>query len=293
MINKALSNVGVFFLYLLSLSPFWLLYLISDLLFFLIYYVVKYRRKVVQENLLNAFPEKSLGERSFIEKEYFKYLADLIMETVKMFSISTKQLQKRMLPGNEVYLHDAFKRGKSVLGAVGHYGNWEMAGLRMSMETDKRRLIVYKPLSNEVWDEAFKKMRSRLGATLVSMKMTMRKMVEFRKELTFSVLVSDQTPVKSEIKYFTSFLNQPTAVFLGVERMAKMIDCVVVFCDTRRLKRGYYQCTLIPLFEDPKNTAEYEITDAHVKYLDKVIREAPQYWLWSHRRWKYKPGDVN
>jgi KDO2-lipid IV(A) lauroyltransferase len=293
MINKALSSVGVFFLYLLSLLPFWFLYLLADVLFFALYHITKYRRKVVQENLANAFPEKTIAERSAIEKKYYRYLADLIIEIVKLFSISEKELYKRLQPHNVEYLEAAFANGKSVLGAVAHYGNWEMAGLRMSLLTTNRRVVVYKPLSNAIFDGAFEKMRSRLGATLVSMKMTMRKMVEFRKELTFTVLVSDQTPVKSEIKYFAPFLNQPTPVFLGVERMAKMIDCVVVFCDIRRIKRGYYTCTLVPLFEDPKNTAEYEITDAHVAYLEKVIKEEPQYWLWSHRRWKYKPGDIS
>jgi KDO2-lipid IV(A) lauroyltransferase len=215
------------------------------------------------------------------------------MEIVKLFTISEKELTKRMFPPNLDQLYAYFNSGKSVLGAVAHYGNWEMAGLRMSMVTQNRRVVVYKPLSNKVFGNAFDKMRSRLGATLVSMKLTMRKMVEFRRELTFTVLVSDQTPVKSEIKYFTTFLNQPTPVFLGIERMAKLIDCVVVFCDIRRVKRGYYQCTLVPLFNDPKNTAEFEITNAHVAYLEKVIREEPQYWLWSHRRWKYKPEDIS
>lgn len=293
MIKKGLSGIGIFFLYLISLLPFWILYLISDLLFLLVFYVVGYRRKVVQENLRNAFPEKSEAERKSIERKYFRYLADLIVEIVKLFTISEKELHKRLEPINKELLDHYFSQGKSVIGAVGHYGNWEMAGLRLSLVTDKRRMVVYKPLTNADWDDAFLKMRSRFGATLVSMKNTMRRMVEFRKELMVSVLVSDQTPVKGEATYFTTFLNQPTAVFLGIEKLAKMLDSPVVFCDIRRKKRGYYSCTVVPLFEDPKATAEHEITDAHVRYLEKVIMERPEFWLWSHRRWKFKPGDNN
>lgn len=292
MINKGLSYVGLFFMLLLSLLPFWILYLISDLLFVIIFHVVKYRRKVVQENLANAFPEKTIEERREIERKFYGFLCDLIVETIKMFTISKKEIERRVKGNNAEVILDAFAKGKSVLGAVGHYGNWEMAGQRLSSAMTQPRVIVYKPLSNEVFDNAFLKMRSRFGATLVTMKNTLRKMMELRKEVSFSVLVSDQTPVQHEVNYFTEFLNQPTAVFLGLEKLARLMNCIVVFCDIRRVKRGYYECTIVPLFDDPKNTAPNEITEAHVKYLEKVIREEPAYWLWSHRRWKFKPGDI-
>jgi KDO2-lipid IV(A) lauroyltransferase len=293
MINKAFSYIGLGLLYLVSLLPFWVLYLISDFLFLVIFYLVGYRRKVVQENLQNAFPEKAIEERRAIEREYFRYLCDLIVETVKMFTISKKELYRRMTGANSNVVLDALARGKSVIGAVGHYGNWEIAGLRLSSELKVPAVIVYKPLTNEVFDKAFLKMRSRFGAKLVTMKNTLRTMMEYRRTPTFNVLVSDQTPVKNELNYFTEFLNQETAVFLGIEKLAKLINCVVIFCDIRRVKRGYYKCTLVPLFDDPKNTAPHEITNAHVKYLEKVIREEPAYWLWSHRRWKFKPENTN
>jgi KDO2-lipid IV(A) lauroyltransferase len=125
------------------------------------------------------------------------------------------------------------------------------------------------------------------------MKLTMRKMIEHKNELTATVLMGDQTPVKEDTNYFTTFLNQPTAVFLGIEKLAKMMDKVVVFYDMKRVKRGYYTYELILLTDDPKNTTEYEITEAHVKYLEAVIKKEPQYWLWSHRRWKFKPNVKN
>jgi Kdo2-lipid IVA lauroyltransferase/acyltransferase len=291
MINKGLSRLGIFFLYLISLLPFWFLYIISDLLFVLIYYIIGYRRKVVRKNLSNSYPEKTDKERRIIEKQYFKYFADLIVETIKMVTASEKTIKKHIWPTNAELVDNYLTQGKSIIGAVGHYCNWEMAALRFSMITDKRRIIVYKPLSRNEFDSFFVKVRSRFGATLVTMRDTLRALIKYKNEMTFTVLVADQTPVKHEANYFTNFLNQPTAVFLGIEKLAKMTDSVVLFCDMQCVKRGYYSYTFVPLTENAKETAPYEITEAHVKYLEGMINRAPQYWLWSHRRWKFKPED--
>ena len=294
MIKKGFSKLGVGLLYLLSLLPYFVLYLIADVLFFFIYYVIHYRRKVVQENLANAFPEKSLTERQAIEKKYFRFLADLIMETIKLTTLSPRETIKRVDVRDEMLLNNAaFKQGKSIIAAVGHYGNWESGCLRMGLVAERPCIIAYKPLSNPVYDKFFLDVRSRFGAILVPMKAAFRKVVEYRKQVTLTVLAGDQTPTRHEASYFTNFLNQPTAVFLGVEKLARATDSLVVFCDVRRVKRGYYSCTFVPLFDNPKLTAEYEITNAHVQYLEKVIREEPEYWLWSHRRWKFKPADIS
>jgi KDO2-lipid IV(A) lauroyltransferase len=292
MINKGLSRLGAFFLYLVSLLPFWFLYLISDLLFVILYHIFGYRRKVVQENLLHSFPEKSDEERRSIEKKFFKYLADLIMESIKAITISPKENLRRMKGINPELIEYYFSQGKSIVAATGHYGNWEMAALSFGLVTDKKRMVVYKPLSNAIFDETFNKTRSRFGTTMVSMKQIFRKMVETKNELTFTVFLSDQTPTKHEAQYFTSFLNQPTAVFLGMEKLAQIGDAVVVFLRLEVVKRGYYTGTIVPLVEDPKNSKPFEITESHVKYLESIIREKPEYWLWSHKRWKIKPEDI-
>ncbi len=292
MINKGLSRLGAFFLYLMSLLPFWVLYLIADFLFVVIYYITGYRRKVVQENLRNAFPEKTEKERHDIEKKYFRYLADLIVESIKMISASKETIVKHVWPTNPEVIDNYFAEGKSIIGAVGHYCNWELAGQRFGFFTDNRRIIVYKPLTNDYFDQFFIRMRSRFGATLVAMKDTARAMVKYKNEISFSVLVADQTPVKHEAHYFTEFLNQPTAVFLGIEKLAKLTNSVVIFCDVKRVRRGYYTYTFVPLVENPKETAPHEITEAHVKYLESMIKKEPEYWLWSHRRWKFKPEDI-
>jgi KDO2-lipid IV(A) lauroyltransferase len=285
--QKALFKTGTFFLYLLSLLPFWFLFLVSDIIYVLLYYIIRYRRTVVHQNIANSFPEKSAEECKRIEKLYYKYLGDLLVETLKMISISEKSLRRRMLPTNPELVDYYFKQGRSIIAAAGHYCNWELAILGFSLLTKEKRVIVYKPLSNEQFNTYFNKVRSRYGAIMVAMKQTLRAMIGFKKELTFSVLVSDQTPVKHEINYVTTFLNQPTPVFLGIEKLAKMIDAVVIFYKIDRVKRGYYTYTLVPLIEQPKQTAEHVITEAHVRYLEQLIKDKPQYWLWSHRRWKY------
>jgi Kdo2-lipid IVA lauroyltransferase/acyltransferase len=292
MIKKWPSYIGVFFLYLLSLLPFWLLYIVSDILFIILYYLVGYRRKVVQENLRNSFPEKSDKERSVIEKKYFKYMADLMLETIKSVSMSEKQVQRRMVCTNPELMEHYFNQGKSIIAAAGHYGNWELACLTFGFLTDKKRLVVYKPQSSDVFTDFFNRTRSRFGTTMISMKQILRKMIEYKNELTFLVLAADQTPGWNEALYFTTFLNQPTAVFIGVEKLTSIRDCVVIFYRIDLVKRGYYTYTFVPLVENPKETKPFEITKVQVSYLESLIRENPEYWLWSHRRWKIKPGDV-
>ncbi|MGI4728034.1 MAG: lysophospholipid acyltransferase family protein [Janthinobacterium lividum] len=293
MINKAFTKTTILFLYLLSLLPFWVLYLFSDAVFIILFYVCKYRRNVVQQNLCNAFPEKSDAERAKIERKFFGFLADLFAEAIKSISISKHQLKKHFTLNNPELLDVYFNQQKSVLGALGHYGNWEMAAQILGFSTQKKKLFIYKPLKNEVLDQFIRKIRSRFGSMPVTMKSTLRTLVSLKNEPKLTVFVCDQTPVREETQYFTNFLNQPTAVFLGIEKMAVMTNDPVIFCDIRVVKRGYYSCTFVPLISEPKLSNEHEITDLHVQYLEKVIREEPAYWLWSHRRWKFKPEDIH
>ncbi|RYU92374.1 lauroyl acyltransferase [Mucilaginibacter terrigena] len=293
MLRKAALNTGIFFLYLVSLLPFWFLYGVADVIFLVLYYVIRYRRDVVKLNLTNSFPERTEAERHKIERRYYRYMADLMVETIKMITVSEKSLRKRMKPTNPELVEHYFKQNRSIIAAAGHYCNWEMAALAFGLLTTEKRIIVYKPLTNEVFDAMFNRVRARFGAMLVAMRQTLRTMIALKNQLTFSVLVSDQTPNMHEINYFTTFLNQPTAVFLGIEKLAKLIDAAVIFYRIDRVSRGYYTYTLVPLIEQPKLTTDHEITEAHVRYLEKLIQEKPQYWLWSHRRWKYMPEDLS
>ena len=289
--SKISYRVGIFILYLISYLPFTVLYLVSDVLYFFLYYVVKYRRKVVYGNLLNSFPEKDNEEIRRIEKKYFKFLADNILETIKMLSMSKETIKKRYHVVNPEEMQKHFDEGKSILAVTGHYGNWEWGSLILSATFEEPLIIVYKPLTDKRFEEFMNNMRSRFGAIMVAMKQTLRRIAQFRQQKFYAVLIGDQTPAWVETKYFTTFLNQPTAVFLGVEKIAKMTNSPVVYCRSNLIKRGYYECIFETLVEDPNNTSEYEITNLHTNYLERIIRQRPELWLWSHKRWKRKPED--
>lgn len=283
-----LTRLAILGLKLLSYLPLNVLYILSDGLFIVLFHITKYRRAVVAENLKNAFPEKDIRERNQITIQYYRYLCDLIIESVKMISISKAEAMERFKFVNPELLQEYFNQNKSILAAAGHYGNWEMAS-NVGLTTDKKTLVVYKPLTNQIFERFLKKVRSRFNAKMIPMKTSFREILSYRKEPTISILISDQTPVRSDAHCFTTFLNQPTAVFLGIEKLAKSYNYPVVFCDVKVVKRGHYTCEFVPLIEEPKLTAEHEITQAHVKYLEKMIQKEPQYWIWSHKRWKFKP----
>jgi KDO2-lipid IV(A) lauroyltransferase len=282
-----LTRLGIFTLQVFSLLPLRTLYIFSDVLYLVLYHIVKYRKNVVADNLRNAFPEKDETERKAIMKAYFKYLCDLILESVKMISISEQEARERFKFLNPELLNEYFKQNKSVIAAAGHYGNWEMAS-NIGLITDKKILVVYKPLTDPIFEQFLKKVRSRFNARLIPMKTSFREILSYRKEPTVSIIVSDQTPVPGDSVHFTTFLNQQTAVFLGTEKLAKAYDYPVLFCDVKVVKRGYYTCEFVPITNEPKATAEHEITETHVKYLEKMIHAKPQYWIWSHKRWKYQ-----
>jgi Kdo2-lipid IVA lauroyltransferase/acyltransferase len=295
MIKKGLFWLSTSFLYLISLLPFSLLYILSDILFVVLYYIILYRRKVVQENLANAFPEKSWKERAQIERKYYRFLSDLIIESVKMLSVTEKYLMKHFRFNNIEDITKHFKAGRSVVAVTGHYGNWEWGSIITSLMFPEPVLVVYKPLANKNFNKLINDTRSRYGTVMVSMKNTLRKVVEFIKngKKYVLVLVGDQTPPSEETQYFTTFLNQPTAVFLGIEKIAKLNNNPIVYFTISPYKRGYYECNIKGLIDNPKETSEYEITEAHTRELESVIRARPEFWLWSHRRWKFKPEDIN
>ncbi|MGV3705272.1 MAG: lysophospholipid acyltransferase family protein [Arcticibacter sp.] len=285
--KKILFLITKSLLYLLSLLPIRVLYLLSDVLYFFLYRVFKYRKKVVFENLQKSFPAKSPEEIQHIARDFYKFLCDQILESVKMLTISEETLKKHFRINNLDELNRHFESNKSVLAVTGHYGNWEWGALILSVWAKNPVLIVYKPISNKLFEGLINKVRSRFNAALVPMKSTLRKISQYKNDPYVAVLVSDQTPAKSEINYFTKFLNQQTPVFLGVEKLAKMTRDAVVYCHINRYKRGYYECTFETLFEEPHLTSEREITECYTRKLEENILKKPELWLWSHRRWKY------
>lgn len=246
----------------------------------------------MQTNLKNSFPEKTHTERAGIEYRFYRYFADMVLESIKSMSITPEELKKRYKFENIEEITKHLDTGRSVIAVSGHYGNWEWGPLGIPSELPSDVLVVYKPLSDSNFDKLIFDIRSRFGAVMVPMKQTLRKIATYKNEPHVLVLVGDQTPTRAESQYFTGFLNQPTAVFLGVEKMAVKSDYAIIYFAIKRIKRGYYVSVIKPLIDQPKATSEYEITDAHTAELEKLIVEKPEYWLWSHRRWKFKPEDV-
>lgn len=263
------------------------MYLISDVLYVLIYHIFGYRKKVVFKNLRNSFPEKPEDEIQQIAKQFYKKFPDLIVEAIKMASISEKEVKKRIELVNPEEVSRHLDAGRGIICVTSHYSNWEMGIHRLSFMTEHPRLVIYKPLNNKDFNEVFNAVRTRFGAKMVPMKQILRHIVKLRNQPYFSVFVADQTPVYQDSDYYLTFLNQETLVYTGAERIAKMTNNPIVFCEIiPKEKRGYYYSKFTTLVEDPSQYEPYEITHIHNKYTEELIRKNPIYWLWTHNRWK-------
>lgn len=291
---KFLSYIVYGIVKLISYLPLRVLYFFSDIIFLFVYYIFRYRRSVVTNNLTHSFPEKSEKEIHKIRKEFYHHFCDLIIETIKQWTISEEEIKKRCKFLNpEIF--DTYKAsGKSIITILGHYGNWEWL-TSFAIWKDAYYLPIYKPLHNKVFDKMFLQIRKRFGAEPLAKDDTLRTMIAYRnaKKYTATVFIGDQTPNKHNLNYWTNFLNQDTPVLLGTERIAKKLDQIIVFIHMKKVKRGYYEVNFIPLFDNPKETAEFEITEKHTRILEDIIKEEPAYWLWSHKRWKHKRPTSN
>lgn len=277
------------FLYLISILPFPLFYMVSDSIFFLVYRVIGYRKKVVFENLKNSFPEKTLKELKLIEKKFYHYLIDLFLETLKTLTISKKEAIKRckLSPETLKLFKDLNDQNKSCILVMGHFGNWEWAGNSFSILNKQQLYVIYHPLTNKNFDKLMYNMRTRFGSKLYAMKDTVRGMINNRNEVNATAFIADQTP-SPENAYWTNFLNQDTPIFWGTEKIAQKLNYPIIYVTVNRLKRGYYYVNTEILVLDPKSTKEGEISELHTRKLEKDIRSQPEIWLWSHRRWKHK-----
>lgn len=283
--NKLSSGL----IYILSLIPFSVLFFISNILYYILYYGIGYRKKVVYTNLQNSFPEKTAQEREVIAKKYYRYLSDLIFEIIKMRSISKSEMIKRMHLTNPEEVLQYINKGQSIIFVNGHYANWEWGIPRLSLMSEAPSLVIYKPLTNQGFEKTFNAMRTRFGGIMVPMKNTIRKILDYKNTVHSSVFLIDQTPTRHGSDYFIDFLNQPTLVFKGIEKIAQKTNYPIIFCHMDRIKRGYYQAEFTTLIIDPKNTKEHEITLLQNKFLEDIIKKKPELWLWSHKRWKHKP----
>ena len=275
----------------ISILPFRVLYIVSDLLYFNLYYIFKYRRAVVYKNLRNSFTEKSKIEIKKIEKQFYKNLSDVIVEVIKTQNMTEEQMKKRFTFTNLNILEDLYKNNKSIIACMGHCGNWEWLGPALHLRIKHEGKAVIKPLSDKFFDKYMFKLRTKFTKNpdcLISHKHAFKIILKNRNKLTLNIFVADQTPLKKNSKYWTKFLNQDTSFFLGPEKIAKTLDFAVVFLDIQRVNRGYYNIEIIKITDEPKKTDEYEITQKFHNLLEKSIIKHPDNWLWSHRRWKHK-----
>jgi KDO2-lipid IV(A) lauroyltransferase len=286
--RKSFSQIGIFLLTAISLLPLFILYRLADVLYLLVYHVFGYRKKVVRENLRLSFPEKSPAEIETIEKTFFRYLASLVIEIVKMKSISKKQLNKRVKFKNVDLVEAYLKNKESVLFCSSHYGNYEWVCMAIGLTFSGEHFPIYKPLTSEPFDNWFLKMRSRFGNHMVSMRQTLRAIQTNKNITTMFTFGSDQAPPKDESIYWTTFLNQETSIQLGIEKIAKKTNRPVFYLKTSYVKRGYYEVDCVPVCLDPSKTVEFEIAELQARILEEMIKVEPAYWLWSHRRWKHK-----
>ena len=287
--KRLLYNFIYSILFALSKLPMWVLYLKSDVLFFFAYHIFGYRKKVIRENLQLAFPEKTDKEKNKIAKDFIEHLCDLIVENIKIISISEAEIKKRFKVENIDLITDYYEKDKSLILMTGHYGNWEWSNIIKKL-TDYDIFAVYKPLDNTYFDTLIKNIRSRFGTNLVTNRYIVptlyRKSKKGEKSLTY--ILSDQTPKLNAYKHTDTFMGVRVPVFTGPEELAKKLDLAVLYLKINKVKRGYYIATFVPLTDEPKTLPDFEITRKFFDVIEKQIKEKPAYYLWSHKRWKHR-----
>lgn len=276
-------------IWLVSKSPFVILYAISDFVFLIVYYVIGYRKKLVYNNLKRSFPDKSHSEIQEISRKFFHHFVDIIFEVVKTFTISKEQISKRYAFKNMALIESIAAKNKSLVIVGSHYGNWEwMIGL--NLHTRVQAYATYTMISNKIFEEKIKTSREKFGVQMILKKDTISNMANnYRnKKIGIYGLLSDQSPQLQKTYYWSDFLGVRVPIHTGAEMLAKKYDCVVVNYKVDKVKRGYYEVEFELLTENPRNFADYEITDIYLDIVEKQIREKPIYYLWTHNRFKHE-----
>lgn len=285
--GKLLFYITLPILYGISFLPFWVLQRISDGIYIVVYNLLGYRKKVVFQNLKNSFPEKSEEELKVIQKKFYKYFCDLILETLKTLTISPSSLSKHVTFEDLEVFKKYNETKQSIIIVMGHFGNWELGGARFALEPYHKLYVIYHPLANKNFDQLVYRMRTRLGNGLYAMKNAIRGMIENRDNLTATAFIADQTP-SARGAYWTTFMHQDTPIFTGAGKIAKKLNYPVVYISIDRIKRGYYHVSVEDIIPDPSKMTVEEISEKYTQRLEEDIKRKPEIWLWSHRRWKHK-----
>ncbi len=273
-----------------SLTPFPLLYLRSDCYCFLLYHLIRYRRKVVRDNLMKSFPEKTAKEIKTIEKRFYHNLCDLAMEICKLMTVKPETLAKHVSFTNPELVRQLYEKGRSYFAAIPHSGNWEWYGKLMHTVSDHKAAGIYKKLSNPDFDAFMYRLRLNFNQDqeqMIEAQSALKALVRRKGLVNAILIVADQSPRGVASDYWTDFLHRDTCWFYGLEKMARLLDYAVVFVEMKRVRRGYYEVTFQLIAEDPKATEDGFIMEQYVRHVERFIQSYPDNWLWSHRRWKH------
>jgi KDO2-lipid IV(A) lauroyltransferase len=281
------------FLVLLAHLPLRVLYLFADLLYLTIYYVVRYRRKLVRRNLTRCFPDKTEAEHIEIERKFYHNFADYIIETVKLMHISDKEMMQRFTFTNIGAIQDFMEQGRSIAAYFSHCGNWEWT-TSITLHCPEQVAVgnafcqVYRPLRNKHFDNIMFRIRRRFGSVSIPKTLTLRRLLEMRNTQVTSItaFMSDQKPSHGDTVHVVNFLNRPTAVITGTETLARRLRMAVVYLDMTKLSRGHYNIAVHVMADDAALTQPFFITDTYFKLLEQTIKRDPSIWLWTHNRWK-------
>lgn len=268
--------------------PFRIFYWISDLIFFVVYYLIGYRKKTVKHNLKIALPHLTDKERLILEKKFYHHFCDSFMEMVKTMTISVEEMQERFQITNLELLKEYEEKNRSIMVLASHYASWEWL-IAINLKSSYQGVGVYKKIANRYFDKVIKGIRSKFKTELVSTDKTIPLMANNQRKGILSLygLISDQSPKTKQIAHWESFMGIETPVHIGPELLSKKYNLNVVFAKVKKVKRGYYEATLIPITDDAKSLPNYEIIHRYIKEVEKQIYEAPEYYFWTHKRWKH------
>ena len=277
------------FIFLMSRMPFWLAYLVSDLLYYISYYIIRYRKKEVFYNLQLVFPEKSEKEITQIAKDFYAHFGDMLLESVKTFAMSEQEFEKRYHFKNQEIFLELAKKDKSIALVGAHYANWEW-GILLNKKMPHQFFGAYNKLKNPYFDALIRKSRGKFGSILMATNETsalVRNNINHHILSTY-VLVSDQSPMIQKAQYWRNFMGIKVPVHIGAETLAKKYDLAVVFFDVEKIKRGYYEVTFKLIAEDASLYKNFEITDRYIDIVEAQIKRKPSLYFWTHKRWKHK-----
>lgn len=282
------------FLWLISILPFSLFYLFSDLVFVLVFHVFRYRRKTVQENLELVFPEKSSSELKSIRKDFYRHMVDMFLEMVKSLSISNEDLKKRFRFTNLEEIEKIRAMDKSILLACGHYASYEWMNALQLYGLDYKGFGVYKKVKNRYFDQLAKDIRGRYEGVLIPTTKATKTITLNEKKGIRGVyaMIADQSPKIARTRAWTNFMGIKSPVFLGLEHLSRSLDMAVVYLHVEKIKRGHYEASFKTISYEPAKEPEYFITRSYFDNLEEQIKKEPRYYLWTHKRWKHRNAPI-